>query len=311
MVLDGFILGTGRQHRFKPRTLKPFFDVFVDIKHDHLKPPLTRSDLLKACPFLFEVKPLLFTQMSGDLLKASVKPFFVIDPLIDQPPLIEQRQYRFVLHRLIDSIAVYLSAKLRKGVLLSSHQRCPGEAEVARFGEDFFHRLVQITILRTVRLIDKYEGIGVIKGDIFIFDFFKFMDECSDDRFARLQQAYQVFARSCSYSLDLRTVKCLMYLFVKVFSVCYYNDLGACDATLDHLGEHHHRQRLTRPLRMPDEPSLPSACGIQFADAFHDLLDGKILLIPGDLFDLAVKDDKGVQQLHHALFIEKSIDSFV
>ena len=87
-------------------------------------------------------------------LEPLVDPLLRRDILIDVAGLVAQIQYHTVLDRLIILVGVYICAEdLDAFLLVAFQQRCSGEADEHRVGQDFLHRARITTLERFPRCL--------------------------------------------------------------------------------------------------------------------------------------------------------------
>src|SRR5262249_39952141 len=112
------------------------------------------------------------------------------------------------------------------------------------------------------------------------------------------------------YRLFAATVERAPNLVVQVNPVSHQRDARIVDTILqrNRLRHHHHRQRFSRPLRVPDDAARAFAVLADALDSVDRLLDGEILLVTGDLFLPAVKHNELTRQLDQSLRPEQAID---
>src|SRR5262249_55815408 len=137
------------------------------------------------------------------------------------------------------------------------------------------------------------------------------VDHSGDDRsLLTRQQLEQMTARRRPHRFFAATVERGPDLIVQVDTVCHQNYSRIDDALFqrNRLRHHHHRQRFSRPLRVPDDASGSPAVRPDTLDSLQGLLDGEVLLVAGDLFLTCVEDDKLARQLDQPLGPEKTIN---
>src|SRR4051794_12123802 len=80
-------------------------------------------------------------------------------------------------------------------------------------------------------------------------------------------------------------------LLVEIDTVSDENDAWIDDFRVERQSpcQHDHRERLTGPLRVPDDAALAAAFGIPLLHFGEDILDREELLIAGNLLDAEVK----------------------
>ena len=101
--------------------------------------------------------------------------------------------------------------------------------------------------------------------------------------------------------------KRLCNLPVKFLTVSHDNHFGAYRTQFfkNILGNHHHGERLTRTLRMPDDATLTVTRRVIFGNGLHNRLYRKELLVSANLFHIGIVNDKILRELAQAFFFEQ------
>ena len=112
-----------------------------------------------------------------------------------------------------------------------------------------------------------------------------------------------MFSAGCARGFQPRMRKRLHDLPVQFLSVRHDDDARPPRKFHENVfREHHHRERLSAPLRMPDDAALPVAAAVVLVNGLDDLFHGKVLLIAADLFDVCIVQHEKLRQLQQTLF---------
>ena len=224
------------------------------------------------------------------------------------PPLVEQGHNRAVAHGLGHRVTVDEAAELRGRILLALPQWRTRESEEAGIRKSALHAHVEGAVLRAVALVDEHEDVGVVKdGTGFgrpparLHRRLEFVDDRGNHRVVGLrQQLDELIAGGGFLHGNVALLEGAVDLVVEVYPVGDDDDLGVAHLLRNGLGEHHHGEALTAPLRVPDHPAARLVT-VAVYDAAHRLFDGVVLLVARHLLLPVVEDDEIVGELQQTL----------
>ena len=171
----------------------------------------------------------------------------------NQAPFIEQRDDRFVLHRLINRIFVDQPPERIEGVLVLLQKRRAGEAEIAGVRQDTPHLQGELAVtaiaacLAAVAFIDENEDVGAIILEVIRLDGgIELVDDCRNQWCAVPDQLDQVRPRSCTHRFKVAGPKGALDLFVQVIAIRNNQDARVLHVLVEskRAPKHHHRQAL-------------------------------------------------------------------
>ena len=163
-------------------------------------------------------------------------------------------------------------------------------------------------------LVDQHEDVGVgQRGADAAHGRLELVDNRRDDGIAlAVEQFDELASRRGVLDANLALAERPRNLPVEVRAVGYEDDFRIANLLVedDGLRQHHHRQRLAAPLRVPDDAAAPPPA-LDVADALHRLPHGKILLVTRHLLDAVVVEREAVHQLQQPLGAAEVVEVFV
>ena len=195
-------------------------------------------------------------------------------------------------------------AEFRHSVFFAFHKRCSRKPDITGIWKYGTHLCCHRSVITAMTFIDKHKNIS---GIIFQSAYF-YSVELVDNRRnhidrIRIDKRDKVFSAGCACRFQPCMRKRLHDLPVQFLSVRYNNNARSpCKFHKNVFGKHHHRERLSAPLRMPDDAALPVAAAVVLVNGLDNLFHSKILLITANLFDICIVQHKKLRQLQQTLF---------
>lgn len=152
--------------------------------------------------------------------------------------------------------------------------------------------------------IDKHKNISGIIFQSAYFYSVKFVNNGRNhvDRI-RIDKRDEMFSAGCACRFQPCMRKRLHDLPVQFLSVRHDDDARTPRELHQNVfGQHHHRERFSASLRMPDNTALPVSATVVLVNGLDNLFHGKILLITANLFDICIVQHKKLRQLQQTLF---------
>ena len=163
-------------------------------------------------------------------------------------------------------------------------------------------------------LVDQHKDVGVgQRGADAAHGRLELVDNRRDDGIAlAVEQFDELAPRRGVLDANLTLAERPRNLSVEVRAVGYEDDFRVANLLVedDGLRQHHHRQRLAAPLRVPDDAAAPPPA-LDVADALHRLPHGKILLVTCHLLDAVVVERETVHQLQQPFGPAEAVEVFV
>ena len=183
--------------------------------------------------------------------------------------------------------------KLHHVALLALRERRAGEADVAGIREHLPHPRREHAQLRALGFIHQHENLGgfvleLARGQRLV----ELVNQRGDDvRLAIRHQFHQMPPRFGTIRRQAAGREGVAELLVEIDAVGDQHDARRADIKIEHqrLGQHHHRQRLARTLRVPDDAASPSPGIVALLDPTDDALDREKLLVTGNLAPPAIE----------------------
>lgn len=129
----------------------------------------------------------------------------------------------------------------------------------------------------------------------------EFVDQRGDDRHLRFQQLQQMLAGARILWLQAGGAEGVADLLVQIGAVGHHHDARAGHRHRQRFGQHHHGQRFSRPLRMPDHAAFSTVLVVALLHALQQMLDGEILRMAGDFLVGPVEQHKPSRQIQQAV----------
>ncbi len=238
-------------------------------------------------------------------LEPAVDGLFVLHHL-HVAALVEQGNHRLVLHGHVDGVVrLDQPAELPVAVLFLLHQGRPREADVAGVREHLPHADRQGAVIRAVALVDKHEDVrGFVLELPDVQCLVELLDQRGDDGGPLLRhQLQEAPPRCCPAGVQAAGGEGVLQLPVQVLPIRHQDDPRIDQPRIEGQvpDQHHHGQRLPRPLGVPDDAPLAAAVAVPLPDPFQRRLHHEILLVAGDLLDAAVEDGEPEGQLQQPL----------
>ena len=307
-------LARSHQLRLELRPLPVLPEVLRNVPRNGVDALLCLVELVRMAELLLHVGPLGVAHPSANLVEIAVNRLLVYH-LRHHAPLVQQRHDGLVRHGLIHRVdRLDDAAELPGRVLLLLHQRRAGHGDEAGIRERLLHLDAHLAVLAAVPLVDQHEDVGVgQRGADAANGRLELVDNRRDDGIALAVEQFDELA-SCRGVLDanLTLAERPRNLPVEVRAVGHEDDFRIANLLVedDGLRQHHHRQRLAAPLRVPDDAAAPPPA-LDVADAPHRLPHGKILLVTRHLLDAVVVERETVHQLQQPLGPAEVVEVFV
>lgn len=132
---------------------------------------------------------------------------------------------------------------------------------------------------------------------------YKLIDYCGNNCITFAIKVFdKILSCTCSVCYPSTFFESIRNLFVQISTICHNDDLRISNGgyICDSLSEHNHCKRLTTSLGMPDNPTI-SFSTTHTRDSLYSFLDGKILLISRNFFDIVVIHNKSENQIQKSL----------
>ena len=307
-------LARSHQLALELRPLPVLPEMLRNVPRNGVDALLRLVELVRMAELLLHVGPLGVAHPSADLVEIAVDRLLVYH-LRHHATLIQQRYDGLVRHGLIHRVdRLDDAAELPGRVLLLLHQRRAGHGDEAGVRKRLLHLDAHFAVLAAVPLVDQHEDVGVgQRGADAAHGRLELVDNRRDDGIAlAVEQFDELASRRGVLDANLTLAECPCDLSVEVRAVGHEDDFRVANLFVedDGLRQHHHRQRLAAPLRVPDDAAAPPPA-LDVADALHRLPHGKILLVTRHLLDAVVVEREAVHQLQQPLGAAEVVEVFV
>ena len=307
-------LARSHQLALELRPLPVLPEVLRNVPRNGIDALLSLVELIRTAEFLLHVGTLSVAHPSADFVEIAVDRLLV-HHLRHHAPLVEQRHDSLVRHGLIHRVDRLDDAtELPSRVFLLLHQRGAGHGDEAGIRECLLHFDAHLAVLAAVPLVNQHENIRVgQRGADTAHGRLELVDNRRDDGIAlAVEQLDELAPRRGVLDANLTLAERPRNLPIEVRAVGYEDDFRIANLLVedDGLRQHHHRQRLAAPLRVPDDAAAPPP-SLNVAHAPHRLLHGKILLVARHLLDAVVVEREAVHQLQQPFGPTEVVEVFV